>query len=107
VCPVKIDIPSILVDLRAQHVEARADTSLLPSLEAVAMKAAAVAMADPGKWSLAQGASRAGRLLGRRRDGANRRITALPPPMSAWTSSRDLPLPPKETFRQWWARERS
>jgi L-lactate dehydrogenase complex protein LldF len=107
VCPVKIDIPSILVDLRAQHVEARADTSLLPSLEAVAMKAAAVAMADPRKWSLAQGTSRAGRLLGRRRDGADRRITALPPPMSAWTSSRDLPLPPEETFRQWWARERS
>ena len=107
VCPVKIDIPSILVDLRAQHVEARADTHLLPSLEAVAMKAAAAAMSDPRKWSLAQSTSRAGRLLGRRRDGADRRITALPPPLSAWTSSRDLPLPPKETFHQWWARERS
>jgi L-lactate dehydrogenase complex protein LldF len=71
------------------------------------MKAAAAAMGDPQKWSIAQRTSRAGRLLGRRRDGADRRITALPPPMSAWTSSRDLPLPPEETFRQWWARERS
>jgi L-lactate dehydrogenase complex protein LldF len=104
---VKIDIPSILVELRAQHVEARADTHVLPSLEALAMKAAAAAMGDPQKWSIAQRTSRAGRLLGRRRDGADRRITALPPPMSAWTSSRDLPLPPEETFRQWWARERS
>ena len=107
VCPVKIDIPSILVDLRAQHVETRADTHLLPSLEALAMKAAAAAMSDPTKWSLAQSASRVGRLLGHKGDGADRRIAALPPPMSAWTSSRDLPLPPEETFRQWWARERS
>ncbi len=71
------------------------------------MKAAAAAMTDPDRWAMAQGASRAGRLLGRRRDGDDRRITALPPPLSAWTSSRDLPLPPEKTFRQWWARERT
>lgn len=107
VCPVKIDIPAILVDLRARHVEEHARRHRLPSLEAMSMAAAAAAMSHPGRWSLAQRASRTGRLLGRRRDGDDRRITALPPPLGAWTSSRDLPLPPAETFLQWWARERA
>ena len=101
-CPVKIDIPHLLVNLRAQHVEVHQQTHRLPSPEAVTMAAAAWAMSSPGRWGKAQSASRTGRMLGRRR-GA---ITRLPPPLSAWTDARDLPRPPKETFRQWWARER-
>ncbi|MBI3692840.1 MAG: (4Fe-4S)-binding protein, partial [Mycolicibacterium aromaticivorans] len=42
----------------------------------------------------------AGRLVA----GADQRITALPWPASRWTTSRDVPAPPAETFRQWWAR---
>ncbi len=102
VCPVKIDIPSILVHLRAQHVDARRTRSRLPSPEAVLMAATSWAMTDPRRWSAAQRGSRLGRLLGRR----SGRISTLPPPLSAWTSSRDLPRPPPETFRQWWRRER-
>jgi L-lactate dehydrogenase complex protein LldF len=49
VCPVKIDIPSILVDLRARHVETRADTHLLPSLEALAMKPLRRRCRTPGR----------------------------------------------------------
>ncbi|MDQ3591916.1 MAG: DUF3390 domain-containing protein, partial [Actinomycetota bacterium] len=26
------------------------------------------------------------------------------PPLSGWTASRDVPAPPTETFRDWWAR---
>jgi L-lactate dehydrogenase complex protein LldF len=107
VCPVKIDIPTILVNLRAQHVEAHAARSRVPTPEAIAMKLAALAMTSPRRWGLAQRSSRLGRLLGRRADGPDRRISALPPPLDAWTSSRDLPRPPAETFREWWARERS
>ena len=103
VCPVKIDIPSILVELRAQHVEAHQGASA----EGVAMKAAALAMTSPLRWRLAQRASRLGRLLGRRRPGGEKVIAALPPPLSGWTGSRDLPLPPAETFREQWLRERS
>ena len=31
-------------------------------------------------------------------------IGALPFPASLWTRARDLPVAPKETFRQWWKR---
>jgi L-lactate dehydrogenase complex protein LldF len=99
-CPVRIDIPTLLVHLRARHVEQRAGA--VPSPEAVAMAAAGWVMAEPKRFRTAERLMRAGRLLGRRTD----RITTLPPPLSAWTASRDLPRPPKETFRQWWQRTR-
>jgi L-lactate dehydrogenase complex protein LldF len=99
-CPVRIDIPSLLVDLRARHVDAHRGG--VPSAEAAAMAAASWVMADPRRFAAAETASRLGRLLGRGSD----RIAALPPPLSAWTGSRDAPRPPAETFRQWWARER-
>src|SRR4051795_5769894 len=94
-CPVAIDIPSILVHLRAEHVEARRAAQRVPTAEAVAMAAASWTMSDPRRWAAAQTASRAGRLLarGNRADGG-RRIRSLPPPLSAWTSARDLPEPP-------------
>jgi L-lactate dehydrogenase complex protein LldF len=28
----------------------------------------------------------------------------LPKGISGWSASRDLPTPPTETFREWWAR---
>jgi L-lactate dehydrogenase complex protein LldF len=100
-CPVKIDIPSLLVHLRARHVEERRRTHRLPSPEAVTMAAASWVMADPGRFAAAQAGGKAGRLIGRR--GA---ISALPPPLAAWTRARDAPVPPAQTFRQWWAREK-
>jgi L-lactate dehydrogenase complex protein LldF len=100
VCPVRIDIPSLLVRLRAAHVDANRGGR--PNAEAVAMAAASWVMASPGRFAAAQRVSRVGRLLGRRTG----RIGALPPPLSAWSSSRDAPRPPAETFREWWRRER-
>ena len=69
----------------------------VPSPEAVTMAAASWVMADPARYGAAQTASRAGRLL--RRHG---RISALPPPLAAWTTARDAPVPPRQTFRHWW-----
>ncbi|MDR2984129.1 MAG: iron-sulfur cluster-binding protein [Nocardiopsaceae bacterium] len=100
-CPVKIDIPSILVHLRARHVEEAARASRVPSSESIAMTAAAWAMSDPRRFAGAQGGGRLGRLLGRRG-----KIRWLPPPLSGWTRARDAPVPPAETFRQWWQHER-
>jgi L-lactate dehydrogenase complex protein LldF len=88
-CPVAIDIPTMLVHLREQVPH--------PAGERAVMRAAAVAMGSPRRWAAALRAARAGRLLGRRG-----RIRSLPPPLSGWTSSRDLPVPPERSFREWW-----
>jgi L-lactate dehydrogenase complex protein LldF len=99
-CPVKIDIPSLLVHLRARHVEAAGREHRVPSAEAIAMAAASWVMASPRRFAAAQRAGRAGRLLGRRGT-----ISRLPPPLAAWTAARDAPVPAAQTFRQWWRAE--
>jgi L-lactate dehydrogenase complex protein LldF len=100
-CPVKIDIPALLVHLRARHVEESGAERRVPSAEAVTMAAASWVMASPARFEAAQRAGRSGRLLGRRRG----RIRRLPPPLSAWTAARDAPRPPAQTFREWWKAE--
>lgn len=97
-CPVRIDIPSILVHLRAEQVDA--DRGGLPSGQDLAMKAAAWVMSSPRRFAMAEKAAGAGRLIA----GSDHRISALPWPGSKWTATRDLPEPPPQTFRQWWAR---
>jgi L-lactate dehydrogenase complex protein LldF len=90
VCPVAIDIPSMLVHLRAKAVDSKGRTP-----ERAAMAAAAWTMSDSRRWTRALRAARLGRWLRGRR--------ALPPPLSNWLRSRDLPEPPPQTFRDWWA----
>jgi L-lactate dehydrogenase complex protein LldF len=92
-CPVRINIPELLVELRAKVVD---DSG--PTAESAAMKAAAWVLSDPRRLAAAQrAATAAGRLT------AGRTIRSVPG-LSAWTNARDLPNPPTETFRQWWAR---
>jgi L-lactate dehydrogenase complex protein LldF len=103
VCPVKIDIPSILVHLRARHTEAYAVEHRVPSAEATAMAAAAWVMGNPTRWTLALRGGRLGRALGRKRGV----IGEVPlPVVKEWTDARDFARPPKQTFRDWWATER-
>jgi L-lactate dehydrogenase complex protein LldF len=89
VCPVKIDIPSILVHLRGRVVR-EAGT---PPTERAAMAAMARVFGSRRAYEAAQRAARLGRgpLAG----------AAL----RSWTRSRELPEPPSQTFREWW-RER-
>ncbi|MEV6376274.1 LutB/LldF family L-lactate oxidation iron-sulfur protein [Micromonospora musae] len=87
-CPVKINIPELLVHLR--------DRAPHPKAEAAAMAAAAYVMDRPALYTAAQRAARLSRFAGRRGRG-------LPPPLSGWTIGRDLPQPPARTFREWWA----
>lgn len=101
-CPVKINIPEVLVELRARAVEADRSRRALPTAEALAMRAAAAAFSSPRRLGWAQRAGRlGGRLLARR--GTLRR---LPGPLRAWSDARDTPVPPAETFRAWWRRNR-
>jgi L-lactate dehydrogenase complex protein LldF len=98
VCPVAIDIPSILVHLRAEHVEAQPRTTV----EGLGFRWLATAMSNPRLWHAAQKVAGLGRFLAR---GKPTLPAALPPPAWQWTRSRDLPTPPKETFTQAWLRE--
>ncbi|WP_119729186.1 LutB/LldF family L-lactate oxidation iron-sulfur protein [Thermomonospora amylolytica] len=103
VCPVKIDIPEILVHLRGQAVDARRAG---PSLERVAMRALSWLMADPHRYEAALNTARRGAAPLVTALGGRRTVRRLPWPMSAWTSSRDAPLPAPESFRDWWHRTR-
>jgi L-lactate dehydrogenase complex protein LldF len=100
-CPVKIDIPALLVELRTRHVEAaRQRPHGRYDPEAVAMAAAAYVMRRPRRFARAGKLARVGRVLVRH----GRSRLPLPPALSGWSASRDLPTPPTETFREWWAR---
>jgi L-lactate dehydrogenase complex protein LldF len=98
VCPVAIDIPSMLVHMRERVVDVARTTSV-PSAEQITMAAAAWTMSSPKRWTRALRASRAARVFGRKRGV----IRTLPPPLSAWTSARDLRRPPAQSFRDWWS----
>jgi L-lactate dehydrogenase complex protein LldF len=100
VCPVKIDIPSLLVHLRGRHVETARERRAMPSAEAITMAAASWAMATPARFAAAQRAGSVSRLFAR-----GGRLRRLPRPLGAWTRARDAPAPPSQTFRQWWRRE--
>lgn len=95
VCPVKIDIPSILVELRERI--ASGDEKTRDRAWAAAMGAASEVMRSGRRFALAEKALPLGRAIA----GAKGRITSLPWPGSAWTQSRDLPAPPPQSFRQW------
>jgi L-lactate dehydrogenase complex protein LldF len=99
VCPVKINIPEVLVHLRHQVVE---QTGRPRSPEHVAMRALARVFADRRLYEAAQKAGRLGQwpLL---RHG---KIERLPGPLGGWSSMRDLQPVPRQSFRDWW-RERS
>jgi L-lactate dehydrogenase complex protein LldF len=82
VCPVKIDIPEVLLHLRARVVREQ------PSGERFPMRLAAWAFASPRRLALAQ------RLVRLSRGHA--------PGLRAWTRTRDLPPVPAQSFRAWW-----
>ena len=100
VCPVRIEIPDLLVHLRTRVVDEHRGG--MPSGEQLAMKGAAWMFSDHRRWEKAQkGAELSGRAL-KKRDTIGR----LPGPLSAWSDARDAPTPPTETFRSWWKREK-
>ncbi len=99
VCPVKIDIPKILVHLRAEVVE-RKEGKPLRRLEPerLAMIAAAKIFAVPSRYERAQRLARTAQVPFVRRGFLER----LPGPLAGWSATRDLKAVPKEPFRDWW-----
>ncbi|WP_110078835.1 lactate utilization protein B [Actinokineospora spheciospongiae] len=101
VCPVRIDIPEVLVHLRSRVVDAH--RSGPPSAEVLAMRTAGWLFGDARRLAAAEGASGLASRLGRRvLPGGRRALGWLPWPGSLWTGARDLPAPPRRSFRNWW-----
>jgi len=94
VCPVKIDIPEVLVHLRGRIVAEAPPWRA----ERAAMSALAWVFGSERRLGRAQ---RLGRLVGRPfvRRGRIRQL----PGLRAWTDTRDLRPVASQTFREWWA----
>ncbi len=99
VCPVKINIPQVLLYLRGRVVRHK-QGGLLGGLdpENVVMKLMARTFADPKQYEEAQRLAR----LGQWPFVHGGAITALPGPLGGWTTMRDLPPVPAQSFREWW-----
>ena len=103
VCPVKIDIPKILLELRSdvKKTEAREKQN---RIERLAFRAFAWMMTHPRVYAWA------GRIAGAMAPSTDSGwIRTVPPtmnvgPVKAWTSQRDLPAPPAKSFREMWRR---
>jgi L-lactate dehydrogenase complex protein LldF len=90
VCPVKIDIPTVLVHLRGRvvrEVKKRTDP------ERLTMDALGRVFRSRGAYERAQRLARAG----------NGPLGKLPGPLAGWTAMRELPEVPAQPFRDWWA----
>jgi L-lactate dehydrogenase complex protein LldF len=90
VCPVRIDIPRMLLELRAESVEA----GLAPAWARLGLKAYRMAVVRPKLFRLALAvAGWASRALAR-----GGWIRRLPGPLAGWTAYRDFPALPREPF---------
>jgi len=91
VCPVKIEIPKLLLRLRSEVTEAKRRQGA-GGLERLAFRIFAWVMAHPKIYRLA--------------GSIGAKLAPLIPaigPLKNWASQRTLPRPAKQSFHQWWA----
>ncbi len=99
VCPVKINIPEILIHLRGRVVrEEQATLGGKLAVENLAMQGAAIAFKSQRRYEAAQRLAQAGQALFREGD----QLENLPGMAGGWTKYRDLRAIPKQSFRDWW-----
>jgi L-lactate dehydrogenase complex protein LldF len=98
ICPVKIDIPHLLLRLR----EASVGSGNAALVERFMIRVWRWMMSSRRAYELSTGAARAARLLTR-----GQRIRRLPGLLHGWTRYRDFPSPAAESFRARWRRRRN
>ena len=96
VCPVEIDIPSALLELRHQKIEHHR-----PKFEGMIMSSIGLVFGNKQIWNFSARAAVLGRALGWPKG----KITSLPGFLSGWSNVRDTAIPPKKSFRAWFASE--
>jgi len=102
VCPVKINIPEVLVHLRGKVVRQKQNAGK-PDPEGMAMKLLAWTFANRGRYELAQRLGRLGQWPLARKG----YISSLPGPLAAWSTMRDMVPVADQSFREWWKARKS
>jgi len=103
VCPVKINFPEVLVHLRGKDVEAKHAKKHAPTQMDAMMYGAKKLFSSGKMMAVAERGLPMSRLI----SGKKHKITNVPGIVGGWTDYRDIPEPPKESFRNWWKKEKS
>jgi L-lactate dehydrogenase complex protein LldF len=103
VCPVKINIPEVLIHLRNKVVKQQSSGfNILANPEVMALKAVAKVFQSEAVFRASQKMGRLAELPLSRKDGQGEGwIEWLPGMLGGWTQVRDLHVMPKQTFREW------
>jgi L-lactate dehydrogenase complex protein LldF len=97
VCPVKIDFPKVLLELRKNVVESKkGDTRIL---ERFGIRLWRFTVANEPIYKIANKLAYYFQLPWK---GSNGKLNSLPYPFSRWTDKRDFPAVAKKTFREKW-----
>lgn len=98
-CPVKIQIPELLVKLREQMHD---EPQLKSRMESLAYRLWAQTLRRPWlyRWSTWLATRTVGRWYR-----ANPWLKSLPGKLKGWTQKRDFPAPSPRRFRDWWEQE--
>ena len=103
-CPVKINIPRMLLELRSQTAEGEPDPAQRASGlgERFTWKAWRQGMMSRRRFDAG---SSVGKIVSSplKQDGWLKKV---PPPISGWTASRDFPAPASQSFGKWFAERR-
>ncbi len=101
VCPVKINIPEVLVHLRGEVVDQKRRSGgwkAKMDQEHIGMKIMGRIFKSRFRYEKAQKRARTGQKLFVK----NGTISKLPGELSGWTAMRDIKPIPDQTFREWW-----
>lgn len=96
-CPVKIDIPRLLLDLRHDQVAAGES----PLFDRAAMMGFIQTMMSQSRYEQAGKLASLGTNMLANFSGGN--LKFMPPPLNGWTQSRDFPPFARKSFRELWA----